>query len=86
LREFIVKGFTLDDERLKQAGGRVRVRKTVCRHARPHPSPLPQERENRPLASSHTCVWIGRTHSRENKNGQRLFPLLGGEGRGEGER
>jgi hypothetical protein len=67
---------------------------------RPHPSPLPQERENRlpaPRISTRTycsCVASselprhrdGQFDSRIIRNAQKLSPLPGGEGQGEGER
>lgn len=53
---------------------------------RPHPNPLPQERERaktRPLNS--LTVWLipSRPFSKAREP---VHPLLGGEGRGEGER
>jgi len=67
---------------------------------RPHPGPLPQERENcslsldgaRALHSSFAFCFHkprssdGTFDSRKTSIGQLLFPLLGGEGQGEGER
>jgi hypothetical protein len=51
---------------------------------RPHPSPLPQEREiHRPPADIF-CGWICQMFSRESRNSRRLFPLPEGEGQGEG--
>jgi hypothetical protein len=69
-------------------------------NARPHPDPLPQEREKRsPLlgvvkASDDLSVICFDEPSRSARpfdsrkycGGQWLFPLLGGEGQGEGER
>jgi len=53
---------------------------------RPHPGPLPQEREN--LSPSHTmsCDWICRMVTRHEQDARLLFPLPGGEGQGEGGR
>ena len=53
---------------------------------RPHPGPLPQERENRSRFCSKTRDWICPTLFRESGNARSLFPLLGGEGQGEGGR
>ena len=67
---------------------------------RPHPSPLPQERENRTPASRvggpspDSFVFRfelpksgdGRIGVQTIEDDQRLFPLPGGEGQGEGER
>ena len=66
---------------------------------RPHPGPLPQEREpaGRALGSSNVSVVIAarhqfgeeRTSTRDIRLAQTrrtLLPLLGGEGRGEGQR
>ena len=67
---------------------------------RPHPGPLPQERENSLPALTVAKVSGGlfafrfdkpkrgdkQFEFRRIRSGQRLFPLLGGEGQGEGER
>ena len=53
---------------------------------RPHPGPLPQERENRSPSLSGTGGRISRTIFRKSRNAHLLFPLPGGEGQGEGER
>ena len=67
---------------------------------RPHPDPLPQERENRSpslgVARALCCSFARRFDEARRgdsqfelqkiSNGQSLFPLLGGEGQGEGER
>ncbi len=55
-------------------------------NVRPHPGPLPQERENRLPSQTNCRGWVGRTDSRNTKRVQCLFPLPGGEGQGEGER
>jgi hypothetical protein len=55
-------------------------------NARPHPGPLPQERENRLPPHRISCGWIGRTGFRVSPSSHWLHPLPGGEGRGEGER
>ena len=51
---------------------------------RPHPSPLPQGREQRSPSHSKTNDWICPTLIHESRSVQSLFPLPGGEGRGEG--
>jgi len=48
--------------------------------ARPHPNPLPQEREQLLAALEKSLASDGFPSARK------LLPLLGGEGRGEGER
>ncbi len=55
-------------------------------NVRPHPGPLPRERENRLQPRRISCVWICRAVIRESKDVRLLFPLPGGEGQGEGER
>jgi hypothetical protein len=56
-----------------------------CVIARPHPGPLPQEREKPSPLLSKTCGWVGRVDDRSTQRKQTLFPLPGGEGQGEGE-
>ena len=55
-------------------------------NARPHPGPLPQERENRLLVLEKLEAGIGARDLRENENARLRSPLPGGEGQGEGER
>ena len=55
-------------------------------HDLPHPGLLPKEKENPSPPRSNTCDWIFRTIIRETRVARLLFPLLGGEGQGEGER
>jgi hypothetical protein len=55
-------------------------------NVRPHPGPLPRERENHLPSHVTDSDWIGRTISRNKGVAALLLPLLGGEGRGEGER
>src|SRR5436190_632932 len=59
--------------------------KNQC-HDRPHPGPLPQERENCSpvLEQSRRGVCSEIAGARESR--RMLFPLPGGEGQGEGER
>ena len=68
--------------------------------ARPHPCPLPQERENYSPCSSEAKLLVRSTGFRRNPKAvgdslndeqaieasRVLFPLPGGEGQGEGER
>lgn len=49
-------------------------------NARPHPGPLPQEREKHSLSPAKTCAWIGGVIRRKTESVLRLPPLLGGEG------
>jgi hypothetical protein len=72
---------------------------TIALNDRPHPGPLPREREKRSLTFSVARVSYcslascdeeaSRSDRRFNyrifRIGQSLFPLLGGEGQGEGE-
>jgi hypothetical protein len=51
---------------------------------RPHPSPLPQERENRLPSHNISSDWISRKSIRKEQSIRLLFPLPGGEGQGEG--
>ena len=53
---------------------------------RPHPDPLPRERENYSPSYVTDRDWISRTIFRSKRVAPLLLPLLGGEGRGEGER
>jgi len=53
---------------------------------RPHPGPLPQERENRSQFYATTKGGEISNDFEINENGQLLSPLPGGEGQGEGER
>ncbi len=53
---------------------------------RPHPGPLPQERENRPQSRATTGSGERSSDFGSEENGQTLSPLPGGEGQGEGER
>ena len=53
---------------------------------RPHPGPLPQERENRSPSSEMACDRICLTTCSEKQTLRLLFPLPRGEGQGEGER
>ena len=53
---------------------------------RPHPGPLPQERENHSPSIGKSGGGDLQYGSRDNESGQRVSPLPGGEGRGEGER
>ena len=69
-------------------------------HVRPHPGPLPQERESFPPVSVSTAVsWLSirpfAVYQGEaiatatgilSSSARSLFPLPGGEGQGEGER
>ena len=75
------------------------VSESVCVHARPHPGPLPQERENRSTAPcvfklpccsfafyAEQAVRSDRPFdSRIIRAARLLSPLPGGEGQGEGE-
>ncbi|MSU59526.1 MAG: DEAD/DEAH box helicase [Pedosphaera sp.] len=58
----------------------------ICVLNRPHPGPLPQERENRPQSLATTEVGDGSKVSEQFNTVQPLPPLPGGEGQGEGER
>ena len=53
---------------------------------RPHPSPLPQERENQSALHESFAAARAIAGSDDRRDAQRLLPLPGGEGRGEGER
>ena len=53
---------------------------------RPHPGPLPQERENPLPPRRKTCGWVGGNSFRDWMKRHCGFPLPGGEGQGEGER
>ena len=44
---------------------------------RPHPGPLPRERENSSRSLSGICGWISRTVCRKSRNAHLLFPLPG---------
>jgi len=54
--------------------------------ARPHPGPLPQEREKSPPSHEESNAGTGTSDSRFAGDAPSLFPLPGGEGQGEGER
>ena len=54
-------------------------------NVRPHPGPLPQERENDPLQFRQAVAALEIGRSQLSCDGRRRLPLLGGEGRGEGE-
>jgi len=54
--------------------------------ARPHPGPLPRERENRLLSLGMPGVAEKLNDYQSKENGRALSPLPGGEGQGEGER
>ena len=54
--------------------------------ARPHPGPLPQERENHPPSHAKSSAPIIPTDSRVFGDAPSLSPLPGGEGQGEGGR
>jgi len=53
---------------------------------RPHPGPLPQERENRSQSLGKSGDGNRQGDVGANQSGQLLFPLPGGEGQGEGVR
>jgi len=55
-------------------------------HNLPHDCPLPRERENYSPSLTHSCDWIRRMVFDKPESVRKLFPLPGGEGRGEGER
>ena len=75
-------------------------RELICVHDRPHPGPLPKERENHPaVAGEFGCAEFAvrleaKSQSAEaagtasglSRSVRSLFPLPGGEGQGEGER
>ena len=50
------------------------------RDIRPHPGPLPQERENRSQSRNISCDWIGRSAISDERTVRFPFPLPGGEG------
>ncbi len=54
--------------------------------ARPHPDPLPQEREQPGAASDASLTDVSNPASGITQTRQAILPLPGGEGRGEGER
>src|SRR5580765_3011900 len=58
----------------------------ICVMNRPHPDPLPRERENHPPSHATTGDGDGNKVSKQLKTTQPLSPLPGGEGQGEGER
>ena len=64
----------------------MKIRRDRVFDDRPHPGPLPQERESRPPSHMASRDWIGRTAIGKNSDPRLLFPLAGGEGQGEGER
>ena len=78
----------------------MRILKNRVLNDRPQPGPFPQERENRSPASGgasalrnssdSSCEWPERgdwqIDFQTTSDGQWLFPLLGGEGQGEGGR
>jgi NADH-quinone oxidoreductase subunit F len=78
----------LDFDEYLANGGFVALRKCLGFEldARPHPGPLPQERENRSPALEKSKVSADSNVSQINESGQMLSPLPGGEGQGEGER
>ncbi len=53
--------------------------------ARPHPGPLPQERENPSSVFEQSSVGDSSCDSRTSQSRRKLSPLPGGEGQGEGE-
>jgi len=53
---------------------------------RPHPGPLPQERENHSPMDDGSIVGGKFSNFESNQDPQSLFPLPEGEGQGEGER
>jgi len=53
-------------------------------NVRPHPGPLPQERENYLPSLEMSCYWICKAVVREEQSTRWLFPLPGGEDQGEG--
>jgi len=53
---------------------------------RPHPDPLPQERGNSSPSHGTTSDWVCGMISSTKRTVRLLFPLLGGEGQGEGGR
>jgi superfamily II DNA/RNA helicase len=53
---------------------------------RPHPGPLPQERENTVPPQNNSGAATATNASENSSNATTLSPLPGGEGRGEGER
>ena len=55
-------------------------------NARPHPGPLPQERENYSPAFEKSRDEVSLSGAGANEGGRTLSSLPGGEGRGEGER
>jgi hypothetical protein len=63
----------------------MKTRSNKVLNSRPHPSPLPQERENRSPSHEISCDWICQMIFRESRSVRLLFPLPGGEGQGEGE-
>jgi DNA helicase-2/ATP-dependent DNA helicase PcrA len=54
--------------------------------ARPHPGPLPQERENSALSYSNSDAALFTNNPQSTGSAQSLSPLPGGEGQGEGGR
>ena len=52
----------------------------------PHPGSLPRERENYLPSPLTDGDWLSRTISRGKRVAPLRLPLLGGEGRGEGQR
>ncbi len=54
-------------------------------NARPHPGPLPQEREDQSAASRKIHAAVATAASDQPGEASKLHPLPGGEGRGEGE-
>jgi hypothetical protein len=55
-------------------------------NVRPHPCPLPQERENYSLSRTNSCDCIDPTVFREFRSDQLPLPLPRGESQGEGGR
>ena len=64
----------------------MKTRSNIVVNDRPHPCPLPRERENCSPSHEISCDWICRTVVRQEQDVRRLFPLPGREGQGEGER